>query len=69
MSELLYAKEITMDIRDEIAAKVLPAIYELFWKDVCSGRPLDEHWREGVALDAYMMADAMLAMRSAKVGV
>ena len=69
MSDLLYAKEITMEIRDEIAAKVLPAIYERFWKDVDAGMPIDDHWREGVALDAYMMADAMLAMRSAKVGV
>lgn len=58
-----------MEIRDEIAVKVLPAFYERFWKDVDSGMPIDEHWRECVALDAYMMADAMLAMRSAKVGV
>lgn len=57
-----------MEIRDEIAAKVLPIIYERFWKTGYSGMPIDEHWREGIALDAYMMADAMLAMRSAKVG-
>lgn len=59
-----------MDIRDEIAAKVLPAIYEQYWKDVDKGgMNVDEKWREGLALDAYMMADAMIAMRGAKVGV
>jgi len=26
----------------------------------------DEHWRTGVAMDAYMMADAMLAARKEK---
>lgn len=58
-----------MNDRDVVALAILPAIYAEYFagcREAGSG-PQDEHWREGLALDAYMMADAMLAMRSAKV--
>lgn len=54
-----------MDIRDKFAVAVLPAIYAEYFagcREQGTG-PQDEHWREGLALDAYKMADAMLAMR------
>lgn len=59
-----------MDDRDVIALGILPAVYAEYFagcREQGTG-PQDEHWREGLALDAYMMADAMIAMRSAKVG-
>ncbi len=54
-----------METRDEFALAVLPAIYAEFFAGCrdSGGGPQDEHWREGLALDAYRMADAMLAMR------
>ena len=58
-----------MEIRDKFAVAVLPAIYAEYFagcREQGTG-PQDEHWREGLALDAYMMADAMLAMRCARV--
>jgi hypothetical protein len=58
-----------MDIRDEIAVAVLPAIYKEYFDEFRnSGGKIDEKWREGLALDAYMLADAMIAMRGAKIG-
>ena len=45
-----------------LAAKVLPAVYA----DYCvSARQIgfNEKWKVGVAIDAYQMADAMLAAR------
>lgn len=58
-----------MDDRDKIAMSILPAIYAEYFaacREQGTG-PQDEHWREGLALDAYIMADAMLAMRGARV--
>jgi len=60
-----------METRDKFALAALPAIYAEYFagcREQGTG-PQDEHWREGLALDAYMMADAMLAMRGAKVDV
>lgn len=57
--------EMGMTLRDYFAAKALPAAYA----DYCeSARKIgfDEGWKMGVALDAYAMADAMLAAREAK---
>lgn len=51
-----------MTLRDYFAAKVLPAVYA----DYCDSAQkigFDEQWQVGVALDAYAMADAMLAAR------
>lgn len=52
-----------MTLRDYFAGKVLPAIYAdcmtLFEKEGCPG----PDWRDGVAKDAYLMADAMLKAR------
>lgn len=53
-----------MTLRDYFAAKVLPAMYS----DYCTSASrigFDEGWMMGVAMDAYAMADAMLAARSA----
>lgn len=49
-----------MSMRDYFAAK---AMQVSFYK--CEYFP-DEHWRMGVALDSYAMADAMLEMREMK---
>lgn len=52
-----------MTLRDYFAAKVLPAVYAEAVREMnISGYP-DEHWRIGIALDAYAMADAMLGAR------
>jgi len=57
-----------MDLRDEIAVAVLPAVYANYWRDVATAETsCDEHWREGLAMEAYDLADAMIAVRSAKV--
>lgn len=58
-----------MDDRDKFALSILPAIYAEYCAELraTSTGPQDEHWREGLAIDAYMMADAMLSMRSATV--
>jgi hypothetical protein len=52
-----------MTLRDYFAAAALPAIYSesvaIMEKE---GFP-DEAWRTGIAMDAYAMADAMLAER------
>ena len=51
-----------MALRDYLAAKVLPAVYA----DYCvSARQIgfNEKWKVDVAIDAYQMADAMLAAR------
>ena len=46
-----------MSLRDYFAAKAMVVgLAE-------TNEYLDEHWRMGVALDAYAMADAMLAAR------
>lgn len=51
-----------MTLRDEFAAKAMPAVYS----DYCeSARKVgfDEDWRMGVAIDSYAMADAMIKAR------
>ena len=59
-----------MTERDVIALGILPAIYVEYFAGLREQEagPQDENWREGLAMDAYMMADAMLVMKSAKVG-
>lgn len=54
-----------MTLRDYLAAKAMPAVYRDFWDDVRAGRNdcVPEDWKMGIALDAYGMADAMLAAR------
>lgn len=54
-----------MTLRDYFAAQVLPAAYRDLWDDVRAGRnsSVPEDWPVGVALDAYRLADAMLAAR------
>ena len=55
-------------LRDEMAIEILPAIYAQAMQEVREGSNLfaDDKWRLGLAIDAYMMADAMLIARSAK---
>lgn len=51
-----------MTLRDYFAAKAMPAVYA----DYCAAARtfgFDEDWKMGVALDAYEMADAMIAAR------
>lgn len=60
-----YGISAGMSLRDYFAAKVLPAIYELTDADFQKNGCPDPSWRYGVALDAYMMADAMLRARAA----
>jgi hypothetical protein len=53
-----------MTLRDYFAAKALPAIY----KDTCDCARVDgwpDCWRDGVAAEAYELADAMLKAREA----
>ena len=51
-----------MSLRDYFAAKAMPACYyEVCRECDISGWP--EDWKTGVAMDAYAMADAMLAER------
>jgi len=45
-----------MSLRDYFAAKAMQSILTTI---------ADEHWRAGVAIDAYAMADAMLKAREA----
>lgn len=55
-----------MTMRDYFAAKALPVVYS----DYCASASkigFDEGWMMGVAMDAYAMADAMLAASSAAV--
>jgi hypothetical protein len=57
-----------MTLRDYFAAKALPAVYSDATLEAAKGSGLfsDENWRMGIALDAYMMADAMLKAREMK---
>lgn len=51
-----------MTLRDYFAAKALPAVY----KDACKCARVDgcvDGWRNGVAAEAYAIADAMLKAR------
>ena len=47
-----------MTLRDYFAAKAMQSLLTTIDEFP------DEHWRTGVAMDAYMMADAMLKTRS-----
>lgn len=51
-----------MSLRDYFAAKTLSVVYAAAIAEMDrTGYP--EHWRDDVAMDAYDMADAMLAAR------
>lgn len=52
-----------LSIRDYFAAKILPTVYSDYCKEADNVGYV-EGWRIGVAKDAYMMADAMLAERN-----
>lgn len=56
-----YYRTPGMTLRDYFAAKALPTCLAS-----CDEFP-DENWRIGVAMDAYAMADAMLAARKGGV--
>ena len=62
-SHTIPVSEVTL--RDYFAVKAMPAVYRDLWDDVRAGRNngVTEDWRIGVAIDAYSMADAMLAVR------
>lgn len=64
-SSTLEENEEGMTLRDYFAAKAMPAVYRAFWDDVAAGRRdcVPEDWKMGIALEAYGMADAMLAAR------
>ena len=66
--QLIRAGEWGMALRDYFAAKALPAVYSdaILEADKGSGLFSDENWRMGIALGAYMMADAMLKAREMK---
>lgn len=52
-----------MSLRDYFAAQALSAVYVEACKEMDkTGYP--EHWKTGVAVDAYAMADAMLVERA-----
>lgn len=53
------AEAVGMSLRDYFAAKAMQSLLTTIDEFP------DEHWRTGVAMDAYMMADAMLAARKA----
>lgn len=54
-----------MTLRDYFAAKVLPECYSTFWNEVRLGNfELQDDWRIGIAIDSYMMADAMMSVRN-----
>jgi len=53
-----------MSLRDRFAIAALPVVYaDAVSVMNKSGFP-DESWREGVAIDTYALADAMLKARS-----
>lgn len=51
-----------LSIRDYFAGLAMPVLLA----DAIDGPLPDEHWRIGIAYDAYRMADAMLIARSAR---
>lgn len=57
-----FFPETGMNLRDYFAAKALPAVYTDFVTDDpnCFSAP---DWRVGIALDCYLIADAMLSAR------
>jgi hypothetical protein len=50
-----------MTLRDYYAAKALPSLLRYFLKE--EFHLTDISWMEGVAMDAYKMADAMMKAR------
>ena len=50
-----------MTLRDYFATKAMPSILSYFLKE--EFHLTDDSWMEGVAIDAYKMADAMLEAR------
>lgn len=52
-----------MTLRDYFAGKALPECLREFYAFLSEGNQIPEDWRTGVAMDAYAMADAMLAAR------
>ena len=57
-----------MELRDQFAIAILPAIYRdtcIEWREIGTG-PVDEHWRDGLALEAYWKTDEMLKMHDYK---
>jgi hypothetical protein len=62
--EKQYAQE-GMTLRDYFAAQAMPALMTSFLgKDLDLLDPHD--WMDGLAMDAYSMADAMIKQRSEK---
>ena len=61
-----HGTEDGMTLRDYFAAKALPAVYAEAMKDARKGSGLlkYDNWREGLAIDVYMMADAMIKARN-----
>lgn len=59
-----------MNDRDQIAVAMLPAIYMDYGAHCRKSGigPQNEHWREEIALEAYKMADALLALRGVVIG-
>ena len=64
-NDLNADEEKGMTLRDYFAAKAMPAIYTEYVRDAAV-RGWAEDWRDGIAQDAYKMADAMLRAREAK---
>ena len=60
-----YGHTYGMSLRDYFAAKALPSIYADCVAEMNKSGFPDENWREGVAKDVWMMADAMLKARNA----
>lgn len=56
--------DLGMTLRDYFAAAVMPSVYTQYWEGVSSMQYKCEYgWQEGIAGDAYAMADAMLKAR------
>jgi hypothetical protein len=57
-----------MTLRDWFASQAISAVYATAMREAEQGSGLlqDEHWRIGLAADAYKMADAMLRAREVK---
>ncbi len=60
IGQLQDVREVGITMRDYFAARAMEVNL-----NKCECFP-DEHWRMGVALDSYAMADAMLEMREMK---
>ena len=60
VTDVVAPKQPGMTMRDYFAAKAMPSLLS-----TATEFP-DEHWMVGVAVDAYAMADAMLAAREGK---